>query len=104
MATAEELAQRALDIAGIEDDSMTWSGADYAGTLTEVVKRDSPEIGGFVREYDCAFYVRAELFSGTRPNVDDEVTIGTKTLKIVSVTEVPDDITIELKLTALSGS
>jgi hypothetical protein len=29
MATAAELAQRAADILAVEDDTITWNGADY---------------------------------------------------------------------------
>lgn len=103
MASESELTQRAADLVGIEDDTMTWSGTDYVGTYTELTKSDTAEVGGFERRYDASFYVRTGLFSGARPNVDDEVTVGSKTFKIVAVHEYPDDIAIELELRSASG-
>jgi len=102
MATAAELAQRAADILAIEDDLMTWNGAVYSCVLGEITKTDSVEIGGFQRDYDTNVYVRTALFSGTRPNVDDEVIIGTKTLKITAIHEYPDDVDLELELKAVA--
>lgn len=104
MVSAAELAQRALDLAGIEDDSMTWSGADYSGVLTELTKGDDPSIGGFSRGYTASFFVRTALFESTRPNVDDTVTVGSKSLKVSRVHEYPDDIAIELELVAPDGN
>lgn len=90
-------------MSAIEDDSMTWNGSSYSGVFTELEKSDSPEIGGFVRRYDASFLVRAELFTGTRPNIDDAVTINSKSLKIVEISEPPDDVVLELKLSAPNG-
>lgn len=81
---------------------MTWNGAAYSCVLTEIIKTDSMEIGGFQRDYDASVYVRTALFTGTRPNVDDEVTVGAKTFKVVTVHEYPDDVALELEMKAVA--
>ena len=93
----------AADLAAIETDSMTWNGSDYSGVFTELVKSDSPEVGGFERSYDASFYVRTSLFTGSRPNVNEAVTVGTKTFRIGRVHEIPDDVSIEIELISESG-
>ena len=104
MATVAELAQRAADILAIEDDVMTWNGADYSCTASELTKSDTPEIGGFERSYDVSVYVRTELFTSTIPNADDAVTLNGNDLKVVSVNEPPDGIAIELQLKGATGA
>ena len=83
---------------------MTWNGADYSCTASEITKTDTPEIGGFERSYDTSVYVRTALFTSTRPNVDDGVTLNGNDLKIVSVNVPPDDIVIELQLKGVTGA
>ena len=104
MATAAELAQRAADIQAVEDDEITWNGADYPCTVGELAKSDSPELGGFERAYDMSVYIRTELFTGRRPNMDDAVRYKEKGMKIVGVRQAPDDIAIELELKSASGN
>lgn len=106
MASAEELAQRRLDIQVIEDDFITIAGTLYAGIFTEFVKTDTNEVGGYVPNYDASFYIRSSHFAtaSDRPTREQEVTVTvggeTKTFTVDRVHNYPDDVAMELELIA----
>lgn len=106
MASAEELTQRAADLAAIEtelQDLAVIDGTTCAGVFTEFVKTDSNQLGGYVPSYDASFYVRTSYFTDiARPNKESTVVIQiggqSKSFIVDRVHNYPDDIAIELEL------
>lgn len=103
MASAAELAQRRADLLAIEDDTMTVDGTDYSGVFTQIDVADTPQVGGFVRDYSASFHVRAALFTGTIPGADTAVTVNGYALKVIQVIKDPDGVALEFRLAAPDG-
>lgn len=82
---------------------MTWAGADYSGVFTQLDVGDTPQVGGFVRDYSASFHVRAALFAGTVPGADAEVTVNGYALKVIQVIKDPDGVALEFRLAAPNG-
>lgn len=95
-------AQLDADLAAIEwaspADEGTWRDTVYPGRFTVLSKQDNLKEGGWDPAYDASLYVRASLFTGPRPTVDDIITVNGTNFIVALINIHPDAVDIEFQL------
>ena len=78
----------------------TWGGITLTGAFSDFTKADSPEIGGFVVDYDASINVRVSTLPTVRPNVGAKFTIDGKAFVVTRIVIIPDGVEWQFQLQA----
>jgi len=78
--------------------SIVWQGGTYACTAGSAENGYSLSEAGMVAEPSIQIVARTAVFTGARPQINDDIQYGGKTYRAVSVSTSQDDLTLDIRL------